>query len=388
MSGTWGKKWGRCGIQIDQIFYQVACRTFIKAYRYVMDTIFCHSTALRYHLAPPCVLSHADGDVSELTNPRRPMLSMVDKPFRIFDKPIHLLCTSRKHSYRSKNVIFHTWTKPLPSESVQAVSSSLSVTSPLFTLLMLAPSLNTIERIMLLHEMCGRFSAFRVPHDMRTFLEHDIPIGELEQGGWKPVRTFDGKLTDLWIRHPLLTVERIRRFAQSQAGTYGAKCLARAASFVRDGAASPFEVTMGMLAALPRRMGGDGLPLVGYNQRISLTASARRIARKTVCYGDLLFENPDEGKTVIVECHGAVVHDIHEQALADSTRLAALQSMGYTVLPVTFDQILARSTYHDLIDYMAHELRVHLKPKTAGLLDKEIELRRHLFMDWTKLGAN
>lgn len=66
----------------------------------------------------------------------------------------------------------------------------------------------------------------------------------------------------------------------------------------------------------------------------------------------------------------------------------ALQSMGFTVVPLTFEQLVVSSVFASVERYLARELGLRIAPKSAALQRKESELCCDLFMDWTKLGRS
>ena len=103
----------------------------------------------------------------------------------------------------------------------------------------------------------------------------------------------------------------------------GGRRFARAAKRVTGVTASPFEVQASMLFSTQRCKGGEGFSGLANNERIPLSASARRIYGKSTCYADLLFDVPNDASPLIVECQGKVVHDDYDSAISDSDRTTA-----------------------------------------------------------------
>lgn len=352
-----------------------------------MDRLFCSITAFQLLRMPPIAFAYPKGE-GDLA-PRGGMRKMcrAERPLGALDKPLHILVDDRRRSFRTPNIITHVRDlAAFPNQTLE-LAEGVHVTSPLLTLLTMAPDISTIELAMAMNELCGSYAVFSPDDGLRSWLQALADSGRLPAiDGWRPVRDRQGRLTDLWSRPPLLHAGAITRFAEGISGLEGCKRFAQAAGLVFDNAASPLETQAAMRLGVPRRWGGAGFDRLRLNPRIQLDRSARLISGKSVCYADALLENPERTKSVIVECQSALIHDSRESALDDATRLAALQSMGYLVVPVTYAQLSDELVFRQIAAHIARELGVPLRPKTPALLARERELCRYLFLDWARLG--
>ena len=141
-----------------------------------------------------------------------------------------------------------------------------------------------------------------------------------------------------------------------------------------------------MLFSTQRCKGGEGFSGLANNERIPLSASARRIYGKSTCYADLQFDVPNGASPLIVECQGKVVHDDYDSAISDSDRTTALQQMGFTVMPLTYRQISDQANFDTVRRMVARQIGVAYRSKSPKEIRCEIDLRRNIFIDWTTLG--
>lgn len=167
---------------------------------------------------------------------------------------------------------------------------------------------------------------------------------------------------------------------------HGAKKLRWAAERVLGVCASPFEVQAAILQGLSRRLGGEGLPIT-INQRIPLSSKAQRIYPHVYCLADLYIEETDAHPALDIECQGRSVHSSEAAGLSDSDRIAALESMGVQVLPLTYAQFADPTRYQAIRELIAAKLNTRFKLKTSAEQKAETALRSQIFIDWTTLGT-
>ena len=261
--------------------------------------------------------------------------------------PVDVLVGSAKDAHASTVVRFHAWGGALQVVTSMHLTDELAVTSPAFTLQQLAGRSSLIKTVMLASELCGSFAVYRAP----------VPI-----------------------REPLVTPAELAAFAERSESSRGRKRLLRAAELVCPEAASPFEVQMGMLLGLPKRLGGEGLGGFEHNKRIPLSGKARLLANRDCCYGDLVW-----GEELDLECQGLAFHNNQRSYLSDSERMTALELMGYQVLPVTHEQIRSPDRFDALCEIVAQSLGKPRKQKTASQMVATRDLRSQLFVDWHDL---
>lgn len=305
----------------------------------------------------------------------------------VLGDPVHLLARDRKRRLNNSSTVSHLVTNELPSGCIQETGLDISTASPLYTLFNLAGHISEVHLAMAMYEFCGTFSVFRPSPRVETLLDR-IDCSELipPSFGWQRVKSPSGRKTDLWRREPLVEINELQRFANDMKGARGGRRFAQAAKCVTGITASPFEVQASMLFSLPRSKGGEGFSSFANNERIPLSRNARRICSKTACYADLLFDVPGAASPLIIECQGKVAHDDYAAAISDSDRTAALQQMGFTVMPLTYRQIAERNNFGVVRRMVAKQIGITYRNKSAEEVRREIDLRRNIFIDWATLG--
>lgn len=253
------------------------------------------------------------------------------------------------------------------------------------TLLTLAriPHVSDVRLLMAMYELCGTFSLFAPTEELCAALETARSAGARFFEEWRPVKKADGRPSGLWSRRPLVAIEELSSFA-NEVRTYrcGAR-FARCAKLVTGICASPFEVQATMLLSLPPKLGGQGFKGLENNREIKLTSDARLLSgRVRCCYGDLFFENTTSGRPLDIECQSGLVHDRYESFISDSDRMAALQTMGIEVLPLTYDQLFNPEKYHAVCAHIAHLLGTKPPVLDARMHQMETNLRYRLFTSW------
>lgn len=151
--------------------------------------------------------------------------------------------------------------------------------------------------------------------------------------------------------------------------------------------ASPFEVKLSLLLATPRKEGGEGLACFENNRQISLSSKAARIADQRNCYADLYFDEAQGSRGLVVECQSRMIHDNSQSLISDSDRMAALQQMGFDVLPLTYDQISYPRNFDIVVRMIFKKLGRRYVEKSDKQLKAQLDLRRELFVNWESLGS-
>ncbi len=350
-----------------------------------MSEVFCGPTAFKLHRIPPQVI----GLCPPLPQPRgdknRTELRSHPVVREILGTPLHRLVFSRNELSNGKLFRDHFWSGECPFGSIWEHELGASVASPAMTLLGLASAITFPQLIMAVYEMCGGFAVFRPSEAIEEAMRKYWHGGSERLGFWKRVMSTKGVPTSLWMRPPLLDLDELKRFASEVAGHRGARPLAEAAELMTGPCDSPFEVQTSLLLGLPRRLGGMGFTDIENNKVIRLSSDARALCGKSTCRADIYLEARGAHRPVDIECQGAVVHDSNESALSDSRRIAALQSMGIEVVPVTFDQISEARSLNAVVSLVAKRSGRKVAPKSEGLLRRELDLRRNVLADWNAL---
>lgn len=352
-----------------------------------MDTILFDISAFRFWRTPPLVLRLMGPFPDVSTPPGKRALKHLGTLFGGIELPIHVMVDSPALLRNNVSVKTHLWSGELPPGSIRDTEFDVRVASPLFTILSLASRLSVNQLTMALYELVGTFAVYRPDQAVHDYLQQIIdrqllPLDE----GWRPCLTPDGKLTGLWQRDPLVTLDELRSFANHVCGMRGAKRFAAAAENVFGITSSPFEAQAAMLIGLSRRRGGKGVGPIKCAHTIRLEGDARRIHPRHDCVADLYIEGDEHHRPIVIECQGQDFHSTGSQARHDDNRALALQSMGYTVIALRSEQISDPIRFESVIRYIARELGRPIKPKTAKLEQAEKKLREDVFIDWWNLG--
>ena len=351
-----------------------------------MEDVLCDISAFRYHRTPPYVLNLLPPVPSPCQDRRR--LALAKHPLVSHDaKPlVHLLVRDKSHYRKNQSIQTHLTTGDLPFGSIIKTPLGVKVTSPLFTLLQMAGHLPVVQLTMAMYELCGTFAVFKPSETTEAVLAQAADLKLDLHSTWKRVKDASGTPTDLWQRPPLIEIDELQRFATKITGMHNYRRFQEAADYVTGVAASPFEAQLSMLLALPRKLGGEGFAGLSNNARIPLSRKATRIAGRSTCYADILFESSNDKRPLIVECQGKLIHNNPMSLMSDSDRMAALQEMGYSVLPLTYGQICDVKNFDTVKRHIAREIGIGYQEKSTRQLKIEQELRRNLLIDWNTLG--
>lgn len=362
-------------------------RPFGRACRYHlrMEDVLCDISAFRFHRVPPQVLMLLPPVPSALNDGNRLQLASCPLVTEALRLPVHLLCERKGASRAGDRVAKHVWRGERPIGALQETPMGISVTSPLFTLLTMAPSVSFTQLVMAIYEFCGTFSVYSPTPFAEELLSRAYREHALDPGfGWARMASFEGKPTNMWHRPPLIELDELRAFSAQCEGMRGSKKFRLAASMVTGICASVLEVQESMLFAMPRSCGGEGLSICN-NIELELSKSARRIsgARKRV--GDIVVYSDDGLICAVVECQGQAFHGSPAAMLADSDRTTALQAMGYEVILTTYSQMIDPKAFETVTELLYRKIGKSRRPKTQNQKRKEAELRRQIFVPWELL---
>lgn len=350
------------------------------------ERVLCNIHALRLHRMPPVLRGEVEEHLDCLLGPGRRSFAPAVELLGLPGQPLTLLIDDRALNGSSAHFRTQLCSCELPWGAVERIGSYTAVTSPAFTLFTLARQLCRTHLVMLMHEFCGSFTVFQPTDDERMYLQRAIDAHALPlSGSWRPVLDENGRLTDLWSRPPLVSRVELEKLADDMRGVPGSKSFSHAVKLVKDGAASPFEVQTGMMLGLSGKLGGKGFKSLNFNERIALSREAQLIAGQDVCFADILLSGRTE-RQAIIECQSILMHARGSKMLADANRLAALQSMDYLVVPLTFGRLVEARRFDSLVRHVKRELGLPIVPQTEPGCAREARLRSELFVDWGKLG--
>lgn len=346
-----------------------------------MDRYFSGITALRYLRTPPQVLALYPPLAEPYQDSNHMKLASSPLIEDILHTPLDCTVFHANKRRSSKYYRYHLSNTDLPFGCFRPCNHGCYVASPPYALLTSAAFLTETQLLMLAFEFCGTYSVYSPRTRTEKLLQDAYAKRAINPtDGWNRVCSATGKASNLWKREPLTTPDELLAFCTEARGLAGAKRLRRVASLVTGVCASPFEAQASILLGLPRRLGGQGYHF-NNNHRIELTTSAQAIYPHTCCYADIFFEATDEHSALDIECQGRSVHDNEAASISDSNRIAALQSMGIEVIPLTFEQFYDADRFCAILDLIATKLDTSIKPKTERQLSIETNRRHDVLVD-------
>ena len=353
-----------------------------------MSWEICGPSALRLHRTPPQVTFMLPSLPPLEYRSQRATLPQNATYQEVFRGPLHVLVDDCSLRNGSRNLITHVWKGDLPSQAFwNDEDLNATFTSPLFTLLTLAPLVSTIHLAMAAFEFCGAFSIFKPSPTVQKELDLFTHQRLSWPHNWRQVKDHKGRPTSLWQRDPMIEIAELRAFVKRTKGTRGNRKLAQAAQMVTGICASPLEVQASILFGLSRRLGGEGFGPFSNNHRISLSPAAQKLAGQSTCYADLFFAANELHGDIDVELQGHLIHDGGTAGGLDANRTLGLQSMGIDVVLLTSEQLTDTRRFRETAAYLARRLGIARRPKTPAMLAREEALRHDLFIDWETLGS-
>lgn len=352
-----------------------------------MEDTLCNISAFRLMNTPPQILALCPPVPPHYADRHRTQLKRHFLYTDILKPPIHVQTATRKKRFHSECIKSHLQTQDLPAGSgVLQTPFGLEYSAPLPTLLSLAQSLNDVQLMIAMYELCGSFSIFTPTPRTEEILENAYQNQQLRRrDGWRRVIGADGTKSNLWSRPPLISIDDLVHYARNSVGMRGHKRLLRVAESITGTTASPFEAQASIFLSLSRRKGGCGRAPLYNNLEITLDCSARALTGKARCYADLAIDRGPDNLPLIIECQGKLVHDNRAAAISDSERSTALQSMGYDVVFLTYQQMADPRNFETIDRLISQKLGQPYRPKTPHEREREESLRYQLLGDWEHL---
>ena len=250
--------------------------------------------------------------------------------------PIDLLMDSPGERRVSPAINCRAWTGgALPRGSIYRISDRLAVVGPELALVRSATGLTRLELVRAATDLCGTFS-INAEHRM-----------------------------DLQERAPVTSVSRIRSYLESLPRVNGARLLRAVTPWLIEHSASPRETSMSLALSLPTRMGGQGLPHHAANERIDLSAESVRLTRRAYLVGDAVWSH----EKLVLEYNSNKHHDTEEELEFDFEKITALQSLGYTVLPVSTNHFNDYDAFFTIVQDCRRKL--HVRDRRAAEADEK-----------------
>ncbi len=260
--------------------------------------------------------------------------------------PVHIMSTSATRRPRKGRFVYHVCSKPLPPGAFCYASNSALVASPELSLAQLAKAKSLPQVAELFMELAGHYA---LRQDER--------------------RGFVSRKAALITRSSALDMMRIVMGKRNYERT--ASVLAYAA----EGSRSPMETRQYLLAFLPKRLGGYGLPAAQVNAIIELGNAEKRETGRRHIECDLYWPEHD----VVIEYDGGIDHASFERRSNDATKRNVLQAQGKRVFTVTARQILDVNAFDAVMQDIARAIHFRLRDFPADWEARRDKLRKDLF---------
>lgn len=317
--------------------------------------------------------------------------------------PVDIISNS---TARRPSRLIHARRRPvwLEKEDVCDLGNNLYILSPAATMIDLCKRLDTLALAKLMFEACGIFTI--PPQNSRieltindlctrgaisaqlskreglaAYLDEkgrpccDYTPDGVEERSWQPVFTRSGTMSDMWKRPPLCTPDQLRESVRSHANARSIAKAAQAYSAILPGAASPAEVFAILLLCADPSMGGEGWDRPRLNQRIALSKEAANLAHQHSCVADAYWP----ANKSILEVHGETFHADELGFRLDYGRSAGLESMGFTVAEITYEQLASLERLDTMLPALAKKLGFEPHPKNPSFLKRRSDLHEALF---------
>lgn len=323
-----------------------------------MDTlIISHATARLFYRACPtahmfpraprhgaALPDHAPTYAS-ISRAQRALVAHGMDPASVF--PLDVLVLSQASKRRLSRIRCYRWDKPLPPRSLFDLGEGIYVVGPELCALQAASTMEELELIEYLFELCARYTP-----------------------------TADGKDYIPLVR-PLTTGKTIESLLRALPRTVGKARALDALRFARDRSRSPMETALTMTLTCPVRLGGLGLRDVKMDHRVAVTGDARSLTRRSSLYFDTFVERGNQNIEYQSEYHLQP-----QQAATDNERRHALRAMGYTMVEVSKQQFFDEMAFRRVLMAILLNAGIPASRYPDGFWEKQDGLRRFVLRRW------
>ena len=254
---------------------------------------------------------------------------------------LDLLYENKTQRSRAMNIHAHSFSEPLPANSIIRIAQHVGIVSPEICLIQLSHILPEPSFLMTVYEFCGTFT---------TGCERE----QLHQ------------------RRALTSVEGIRAVLDQRPPHFTGKTR-RFLPFMLNGAASPMEAKLALVLTLPPRKGGFGLPAPILNAPITLGSRARKLYQHRTCRADLFWPNVK----LDLEYDSESFHT-GAQHTEDIARRNALELEGIEVISVCQAQLIDTAAIEMIARRIAKRLGYRIQPRCNNFALKQMELQHSL----------
>lgn len=254
--------------------------------------------------------------------------------------PLEVLIASSRSRNVTPDLKTHLWSGELPPRALIRVTGTIIVPTPGFLLMQLAANAPLEATLMLAEELTGRYA---------------IPADSTQE---------------LMKRPALLSPKELEDYLRAATGMHGAARAQTAARHVLGGARSPKEAALGLLLALPRRLGGRGVPDVVLNQRVELDRAGQTIAGRSYLIADAL----SLALQRVYEYDSNDHHLSRRAHEADERKRNAYARTGFKLTVVTAGQLHTWKVIDALLQECEREANPRLFPPSEAIRAKQYRL--------------
>ena len=260
--------------------------------------------------------------------------------------PIRLMVPSCKFRVQKSAYRYTVHSQAIPPLAFRQLNANVCLASPELCLLESCSAYSELRLMELAMELCGKYAL--APETARGYISRD---------------------------HQLTSVDSIRDFLNHVPHASGRRRLSKICDFIMDGSRSPMETREYLLACLPKRVGGYGLPAPTLNGRVELTPDERHTAGRSYFECDMIWEN----QKTVVEYDGHDDHESREDRARDALKRNVLIARGYRVFTITGKQIMSTQSFDAVIRNIARCLGYRLKSLPKDWETRRAVLRKELF---------
>lgn len=323
-----------------------------------MDTlIISHATARLFYRACPtahmfpraprhgATLPDHAPTYASISRAQRALVAHGMDPASVF--PLDVLVLSQASKRRLSRIRCYRWDKTLSPRSLFDLGEGIYVVGPELCALQAASTMEELELIEYLFELCARYTP-----------------------------TADGKDYIPLVR-PLTTGKTIESLLRALPRTVGKARALDALRFARDRSRSPMETALTMTLTCPVRLGGLGLRDVKMDHRVAVTGDARSLTRRSSLYFDTFVERGNQNIEYQSEYHLQP-----QQAATDNERRHALRAMGYTMVEVSKQQFFDEMAFRRVLMAILLNAGIPASRYPDGFWEKQDGLRRFVLRRW------
>lgn len=291
--------------------------------------------------ARPCRLTHVPAKVAPASE-----IKAACEHLCLDVESINVLVARKQDFRHNDSVAYSCFSGQLPDRSLFKLNEGLYVTCPELTFVRLATRAELVPLIRTCYEIAGLFALNA--NDMRGFSKCD----------------------------PLTTTKDLSAFLERTKGLHlrGHSQARRALKHSLDNAASPMEVELAMLLALPRRLGGYGLPKPVLNYPLDVSGLRGGQLRRKGITVDAAW--PKE--RLVLEYDSDQFHTGSEKIVADSKRRNDIAFLGYEVKTITSREIASVASMDKIADSIRRRLGIRARRFADDFPMKQSDLRRQL----------